>query len=345
MVNWISNDTSQEDVIISSRIRLARNIKNHRFPHAFQEGEADAIDSLFRETAEDLFEKDHYHHVFMRDLDLVGRRVLMENHLISPELIKNKNFSSFILSEDEKINLMINEEDHLRLQVLLPGMELQKAYEIAAELDTKLEEKIEFAFDEHFGYLTACPTNTGTGMRASVMAHLPGLNKSGLIPGLSDSLNKIGLAVRGLHGEGSEALGDLFQISNQKTLGMTEAQVIEKLEPIVYRIVTNERQIRNTSKRFSEIEVEDAVFRALGTLKFARKITDKEALQCLSTLRAGIHLGIYQGLTSSQVLTLMFSTQKYNIIQYKKKHQLNKSEDAVRADYLIDFFNKEEIHG
>lgn len=175
------------------------------------------------------------------------------------------------------------------------------------------------------------------------MVHLPGMHRSGLIPGLADSLSKIGLTVRGLYGEGSQALGDLFQISNQKTLGMSEEQVIEKLESIVERIVKNERKIRRDSLRYHRIEVEDQVFRALGTLKYARKIGDAEALQCLSNLRVGIDLGIYDGLRLDQILFLMYRVQKYNIIKYKREQELTKSEDAVRAGFLNDFFAKEEI--
>jgi protein arginine kinase len=333
----------KEDVIVSSRIRLARNLRHHRFPHAFQDREAAEIDETFLRALSGDEIPGTFRHVALRNVDLVNRRVMMENHLISPELIKNRSFSSFFLREDEKVTLMINEEDHLRLQVLLNGFDLWEAYRIAADLDDKLEDVVDFAFDDELGYLTACPTNTGTGLRASVMVHLPGMHRSGLIPGLADSLSKIGLTVRGLYGEGSQALGDLFQISNQKTLGMSEEQVIEKLESIVERIVKNERKIRRDSLRYHRIEVEDQVFRALGTLKYARKIGDAEALQCLSNLRVGIDLGIYDGLRLDQILFLMYRVQKYNIIKYKREQELTKSEDAVRAGFLNDFFAKEEI--
>ena len=343
MVRWLElkKDTKYDDVVISSRIRLARNLLKFKFTNNIDSIQAKEVaDKIIK--AIEIIDNNEFTVVSMKDIDSIDRRVLMEEHLVSPELIKNKDISYYIISKNNTINLMINEEDHLRLQVILPGFDLYKAHDMSNELDLKLEKYLDFAFDKNFGYLTACPTNTGTGMRASVMLHLPALKISNYIQGLTDSLSKLGLTIRGVYGEGSKALGDMFQISNQKTLGFTEQEVIDKLENISHRIISNERESRVDLLNKRPDFIKDKIYRALGTLKYARVINANEALENLSYLRMGISLDLYKKLSFDKITNLMFSIQKYNILKYKYSLKSFENEDVLRANYIRNFFETEE---
>ncbi len=337
MVEWNYGKAPYKDVVISTRMRLARNVKGHRFPNALDQKEADKVDHLIHEASKTL-EGHDYRHVFVNTLSPLRRQVLMENHIISPELIKNSKTSSFVLREDEQVNLMINEEDHLRLQVLKPGFQLQNAYRTAMEVDEVLERSVDFAYHIDYGYLTACPTNTGTGMRASVMLHLPATFHAGLMTGLVDSLAKLGVTVRGVYGEGSEALGDMYQLSNQKTLGVSEDQTLEKMTSVIHRVISNERRLRRQFLEQNQIMMEDQIYRAYGMLTNARQLEEKEALRALSFLRVGIDLDLIEGLDLEKVSGLMFSVQKNNILMYGRLNQLQDDERVIRAGYVREFF-------
>lgn len=345
MVRWLElkKDTEYDDVVISSRIRLARNLTKFKFPNSLNNEEAKEVSDIFIKTVNNIDNENKFTVISLKEIDSIDRRVLMEEHLISPELIKNKDISYYIINEKNFLNLMINEEDHLRLQVLLPGFELYKAFEIAKDTDNKLEENINFAFDKDFGYLTSCPTNTGTGMRASVMLHLPALKLGNYLQGIIDSLTKLGLTIRGVYGEGSDALGDMFQISNQRTLGFSEIEVIDKLENIAIKIIEKERKTRRDLLSQKTNYLKDKVYRALGILKYARIISDREALKNLSFLRMGIDLGLYRGLNYNQITNLMLSVQKYNILKYKYSLKSFEEENVLRADYIRNFFEQEDL--
>lgn len=331
-----------EDIVISSRIRLARNIKNHRFPHLLKGEESEEIIALFKNAMETVDSNKEFTFQKMSEINSVGRRVLMEEHLVSPELNKNKDISAYFLHKDRKINLLINEEDHLRLQVINDDFSLSENLSKALELDNALEKEIHFAFDEKYGYLTTCPTNVGTGLRASIMVHLPALREADYMEGLQDSLNKLGITVRGFYGEGSNASGDLYQISNQQTLGINEQMLVDKIENITHRIVMNERNVRARTLEKHPIKVKDKVFRSLGILKYSRQIDDEEAFQCLSNLRLGIDLGLYRGLNFKQINEMMRKVQKYTILNYKYDLRSYKEENVIRADWIRDYFSKEE---
>ncbi len=345
MAKWLKLQENHEynDVVISSRIRLARNLEKFKFPSYISNEDAASVFKVFAEAINKIDSNKEFSLVSMKDLDLIDSNVLMEEHIISPELIKNRNISHYIINKNNLINLMINEEDHMRLQILLPELDLYKAYEMADELDRKLEKEIDFAYNSKFGYLTSCPTNTGTGMRASVMLVLPALQFSNYIDGFKDSLGKLGITIRGVYGEGSEALGNMYQISNQKTLGFSEEEVIDKLENIVLKVIDKERETRIRLLSSKTDFIEDKIFRAFGTLKYSRIISDREALSHLSFLRMGISLNLYKGLSFNQITDLMLSIQKNNMIRYGKFLNSNENDNTLRAKFIRDYFEKEEI--
>lgn len=343
MPRWLTGgETKEEDVVISARVRLARNMKDHRFPHRATAEESAEISEKVGKVMES---DEQFSHFVMRDVDRIKRRVLMEQHLISPDLIKNRSVSEYYLRDDERMTVMVNEEDHLRLQSLLPGMQLRASFESVMDMEKKLEEKLDFAWHMEFGYLTACPTNTGTGLRASVMVHLPALKYSHQLKGTFDSLGKVGLVVRGIYGEGSEALGDMFQISNQRTLGFTEMDAIEKLEKITMRLIEQERNVRTAMITHTPTMVLDSVYRSLGILRYARVISAKEALQHLSHVRAGVCMGLFPGAGIRSLDDLMLHVQKYTMLAYKHDTKQKETEDEVRARFIREYFNKEESYG
>ncbi len=343
MNKWRMNVGPNEDVVVSTRVRLARNIKGIKFPNSFSIDDALEVDKKVSQSIDLLF-PEQYQHFVLKDIK-DDANVLMENHLISPEMIKNIDYSAFCLSHDESVNILINEEDHIRLQVLKPGQAEEEAFETAVNIIRKLEEHIDFSYHHEFGYLTSCPTNTGTGLRASVMMHLPALKYSSNMAGLIDSLGKLGITVRGLYGENSVSTGDMFQISNQRTLGMPEEEVIFKLRMLVNRIAENERKYREQFLAGFKDVFEDKVFRSLGLLKYSRIMPEEEALSCLSYLRVGICMGIYKGLNLQQVTDLFFNVQKNNILRYKKETSMKGIEDAVRSSYISNYFKEVELNG
>lgn len=329
MVNWRMVSGREEDVVISSRIRLARNLEHHRFTNAFDPKEAQDIQEQVIDSVNSTY-PDEFQLVRLADVSMSEKQILMENQMISPELVKNSAYSAYQYSDQKKVNIMINEEDHIRLQVLMSGFDLGACYDEAQKVTGRLEEQLVFSFDDEFGYLTACPTNTGTGLRASVMVHIPAIVYSRQFKGLVDSLGKLGITVRGIHGEGSKGLGDLYQISNQRTLGMTEDEVIEKLNGIVARIIQNERHLRQVFVDSGKIYLEDQIYRALGTLKHARVMTLEEALSYLSYIRVGVASHIIANITLKEVTDLFFHVQKYMVMSMKPALP----EDEQRAAYL-----------
>lgn len=344
MPKWLMHgETREEDVVVSSRVRLARNVKDHRFPNRAEEDEAFSVAEQIYGAMQD--KEDHYRRFLVRDVDRIKRRVLMEQHLISPDLIKNRAVSEYYLRDDEQMTLMVNEEDHLRMQCLLPGMQLRESFLQVMEMEKKIEETVPFAWHMEFGYLTACPTNTGTGLRASVMVHLPALKYSQQLKGTFDSLGKVGLVVRGIYGEGSEVLGDMFQISNQRTLGFTETEAIDKLEKITNSIIEQERNTRNALITHTPTMVLDGVFRSLGILRYARVISAKEALQHLSHVRVGVCMELFPEADIRKLDDLMLHVQKYTMLAYKHDTKQKETEDEVRAQYIREYFNKEESYG
>ena len=272
MSKWLDGAGSDSDIVISSRIRLARNIEEVKLPQFMDIAEAKKLTHMVTNAVANgsstLSEEFKLYEI--DKISPIDRSVLVEKHLVSPNLLEKPKISSFLLKKDEKVTIMINEEDHLRIQVLLPGFDLEQGWSICNKIDDLLEENLKYAFDEKFGYLTCCPTNVGTGLRASVMIHLPCLVITGYINKVLQAVNQVGLTVRGLYGEGTGALGNIFQISNQTTLGESEEEIIQKLKSIVLQIIAKERETRNKLLSSKRIEVEDRVYRSLGILQNSR---------------------------------------------------------------------------
>jgi protein arginine kinase len=279
----------------------------------------------------------NYKFIRINALSPLDRRVFVEEHLISPGLIQRPNYGSFLLRDDENVTIMINEEDHLRIQVLYPGLNFEEGWRLGSSIDDFLENTLNFAFHEDFGYLTSCPTNVGTGLRASAMVHIPCLVMTGYINDLIRGLNKIGLTARGIYGEGTEAIGDLYQISNQVTLGEEEEKIIEKLKNVIYQVMSNERDIRNNLLNKRKNEIEDRVFRSLGILKYSRIMSSGEAMRHMSNVRLGMEMGIIGDIDFSKITKLMIEIQPASIQKNAMKELTKEERDFRRATLIREF--------
>lgn len=298
------------DIVLSSRVRLARNLAGHAFPHRASSDTAARVLGTVAENWRVLQGGQRtYAFLPMADVEPLDRLLLAERHLISPQLHGQSEHAGVIVSDDQAVSIMVNEEDHLRIQVLLPGLSLEKGWQLAAGVDDQLSERLDFAFDEQYGYLTACPTNVGTGLRASVMMHLPGLVMTGLAGRVLGSLNKVGVTVRGLFGEGSDARGHLFQVSNQITLGQSEEEILQNLTTVGQQIVQRERSARERLYRDHKERIEDEVCRAYGLLTHARLISSEEAIKLLSKVRLGIDLQVLPHVQPDVFNELLISTR------------------------------------
>ena len=324
-----------DDIVISTRIRLARNMKKYPFPNAMTEAQLKSavseIESAVTGGNSTLAKTFKNYH--MSKLDEVGRGELVEKHLISPNLGRR---ASVMISDDENMSIMLMEEDHIRLQIIKGGFSLDEAWELADKVDDVIEESIEYAFHKDFGYLTACPTNVGTGMRASVMMHLPALTMTNNMDRIIASASNLGIAVRGLYGEGSKAHGALYQISNQITMGMSEEELIDKLKNIVMQIKTHEENTREKLKSEKNIALEDRLWRAYGTLKYARSVTSAEAKTLISDVILGVNLGIIKK-DDANFIELMIETEP-SVLSKKTGSKLSPEErDIKRAESLRGF--------
>ncbi|MTI66514.1 MAG: protein arginine kinase [Firmicutes bacterium] len=333
MIKWLKGDATDKDVVISSRVRLARNLENIKFPNIM---DSEQSMEVIKKVKEAVYDNDMGDFSFysLKDLNEIDKKVLVEKHLISPGLLETPNKSAFLLRNDYKSTIMINEEDHIRMQVLLPGLDLEKGFDLCNKEDDMLENNLKFAFDEKLGYLTSCPTNVGTGLRASVMLHLPALVMTGQVNRVLQAVNQVGLTVRGLYGEGTDALGNLFQISNQTTLGKSEEEIIKKLKNIVLQIISKERMSRKGLLNSKKLEIEDKAFRSLGILKNARILTSKEAMKLLSNVRLAIAMDIIKKLDINTINNLMISIQPASIQKKLNKELTPKDRDIKRADII-----------
>lgn len=288
---WYACSGEQSSMVVSSRIRLARNLVDLPFAGHMKPEDRKALNQRVLAALQGLnLGENKLHTLNLQELSQVQRQSLVERHSISPEFAQNPNGRMLLLSEDESIAIMVNEEDHLRIQVLLSGLQLSKAYALCSKIDDVLDESLSYAFDETLGYLTSCPTNLGTGMRASVMMHLPALEQSGLISQLSNTINKLGLTIRGTYGEGSSVIGSLYQISNQITLGITEQDSIQNLQGVVQQIIESEEKARKAL--LQQPGVEDQLFRSFGILKYARSLSGKEFYSHFSNIRLAAAAGL-----------------------------------------------------
>lgn len=332
---WMRKEGPESDIVLSTRIRLARNLENEPFPVIGDERDLRQISHYFSENYSQKSINDYKNLEFIsiQDLSHIEKRVLVEKHLISPYLAK-AHAAAALISENEQISIMINEEDHIRIQLYFPGLQLQQALKEAFIVDDWLEKKLDYAFDETRGYLTSCPTNAGTGMRASVMVHLPALVFTKQINRMVPAINQLGFVVRGIYGEGSEALGNVFQISNQITLGKSEKDIVEDLQGIVSQLVSQERIARQKLLKQSQKTLENEVFRSYGLLKYSRIMESSEAATRLSNIRLGIDLGIITNLSHSILNELMVLIQP-GFLQYYAQGILTSTErDILRASLI-----------
>lgn len=329
---------SYHGVIISSRIRLARNLSQLPFPGRSESTAAAEVIKKVREALESASEEINsvFNHLAMSHITQVDKIAMMEKHIISPAFAKVNWPAYLILSKDEALSIMVNEEDHIRIQSMASGMNLEHALEEANRIDDLFEEKLLYAFDEKLGYLTACPTNLGTGLRASYMIHVPALETTGQLQFILDAIGKFGLTVRGIYGEGTDALGSVFQISNQVTLGQTEQEIIDNLTSVTKQIVEQELIVRNKLLGDKRTRFEDAVYRSYGILSHARMITSKEAMTLLSDMKLGIELGIIKTQDNEKIniYNLMAKIQPANLQIMHNRNLSVDERDIARAEYI-----------
>ncbi len=333
---WLRGEGPHHQVVISSRVRLARNLRNHAFPGWAKKAERIAILDLIRPRVEQLAEMQDSFSENLQDLSALERQVLIERHLISREHAAKGVGSAVVMNRRQTLSVMINEEDHLRMQSIRSGLQLKQAFKLVDKIDSALEEKLQFAYEPRLGYLTACPTNVGTGMRASAMLHLPGLVLSELINQVIQAVSKIGLAVRGLYGEGTEAMGNLFQISNQTTLGEKEEDIINRLSKVIETIIEKEHDARQILLQKKPNTLCDQIGRAYGVLTYAHAMASKEALNLLSIIKLGIDLGAFPQDHRLSIDGLFIDTQPAHL-QKCSQQKLNAEErDYLRAQIIRD---------
>ncbi|NBO92909.1 MAG: protein arginine kinase [Planctomycetia bacterium] len=331
---WLRGSGPESDIVISSRIRLARNLAAFPFTNrasAFQKAE---IEELLRDRIAKLDLSPNLGYVKMAGLSLLDRQLLVERQLISRELATAEGPRGVALGAQETLSVMVNEEDHLRLQVMRSGLTLDTAWSEINHIDDLLEARVSYAFSDEFGYLTACPTNVGTGMRASVMLHLPALEHSKHIDNVFRALQKLSLAVRGLYGEGSRASGHFYQISNQVTLGKSESQILSEIQDVVPQIIKYEREARQTWLSENRQGLQDKISRAYGTLFSATMMTSEETMELLSYVRLGVNLSLVEDLSIPTINELFIHTQPAHLQKLVGEPLDGEARNAARARYL-----------
>ncbi|WP_414047339.1 protein arginine kinase [Macrococcus equi] len=321
--DWMQS-ADEPAVILSSRIRLARNLENYAHPMMFKD---DTAEQVIEEVSSVL--GNEYELIKMSDTPMKERQMLVVKHLMSKELAQ-KDYGAVFINEDESESIMVNEEDHIRVQVLGNDLSLHHLYERARIIDKKIDEKLMISYDEHYGYLTTCPTNIGTGLRASVMLHLPGLSIMKRMTRIAQTINRFGFTIRGMYGEGTQALGHIYQVSNQLTLGKTEESIIEDLTQVVEQIIEEEINMRKRMNNYDHVETIDRIYRSLGILKYSHKISVEEASLRLSEVKLGIDMGIIKD-TPFRFNELMVAIQAPFI---DKLYTENRQIDEKRAQMI-----------
>lgn len=332
-MTWYIDKGPDHDVILSSRIRLARNLMNYPFPHKLN---AAASAQAAREISKNLIAygksmQNEFLEVNMNEMNEQEKQSLVEKHLISDDLTKGGITREALILRDESISIMINEEDHIRIQVMEAGMNLEKAYEKAREIAIYLEQTMQIGYHEKYGFTTTCPTNTGTGLRASVMMHLPVLVMTGKIGAIVENIRKMGYSVRGYYGENSNSFGNVFQISNQITLGLNEEELISDIKKLIQQIMEQERSLRKHLYEKNSVFIEDKVFRSLGILQNARILTSDEAVKLISDIRFGVALGIIEGIKEENLNRIMAAIGPASVQKAAGKVMEPAERDKTRA--------------
>lgn len=332
-IEWIKGRGSSSNIAVSSRIRLARNLSKYPFTHRCSKEKLLAIAEEVKHVISESDILKNSDVVEMDVLDPLSRWILVERHLISPPFANGGLGRVVIIDPKGVVSIMVNEEDHLRIQVILAGLELNEVWRIAKKVE-KVFEELGYAFDPDFGYLTACPTNVGTGMRASVMVHIPALEMSKQVVKLVNESNRIGLTVRGSYGEGSDVLGSLYQISNQITLGLSEEELVDKVSSAVSQVVAEEERARTVMKRKLGISLDDRVWRAFGILRYSRSIASREALELISLIKMGSDMGITPEISVEEWNNLVLGVQPNHVQMYAGKELSPDERDVFRAAFL-----------
>lgn len=329
-MNWYLQNGKDSDIVISSRVRLARNLKNYPFKEKSKPEDLENILNTMKEITPSIGYDLKY--IELKDLDDITKLSLIEKHIISPDFAVNP-YGAIIINEEENICIMVNEEDHLRIQVFASGQELENITNLAIELDEKLDTLVEYAINKKYGYLTACPTNVGTGMRLSVMVHLPALTLTGNISKVLNVVNNFGMNIRGIYGEGTQSQGNIYQISNNQSLGLTEKEIVKNLKTITEKVIDQERLARKFLAK-NQIDLEDRVYRSYGILTNALKISSEECRKLLSDVKLGTDLGIIKELNDTKVNSLNLYTKPGNLQKYLGKKLEAFERDIERAKVI-----------
>ena len=341
MENWIDTKNNFNSIVLSSRVRIARNLDGVPFPHKLNKDEGmKVIDTINKAFYSFDYHKEKFNTIELWNLSKIEKERFLERHLISNNLMNFQDKSAFIISDDETVSIMINEEDHIRLQCITSGLNIKEAYEKANELDNMLESKLEYAFDDKLGYITACPTNLGTGLRASVMIHLPALTLNNEINGALKALTQVGMTIRGLYGEGSKGDGNIYQISNQITLGVTEEEIVRNLEGVVSQLVNQELRARAMVEKQYRYELEDKIYRSLGILKNSRILPSKEALDLLSNVRLGLEMDIIDNIDEGFINNMLIDIGSASLQSIVNKELNPKERDIERAKLVRERLNR-----
>jgi protein arginine kinase len=332
--SWLDASGPESDVVLSTRVRLARNLAGEKFPCCSSDAEADGV----REQVLSAMSKSNYLTgalvLRMEDVDHTTRRVLVERHLISSAFAEDGPGRAAVAGEGELVSAMVNEEDHLRLQCIRSGLTPVDAWRLVERIDSELERNLHYAFSSDWGYLTACPTNVGTGIRVSVLTHLAGLSRTGRISSVLKSISKLGLSVRGLYGEGSAAQGGFFQVSNQTTLGQSEEDIANTVERVAGKLVSLEREARQELRGADEQRLEDEVWRARGAMENARMISSSEVMDLASSLRLGVALDLIDAPDLAAINRLLVVTQPGHLSRGRGEETTARDRDIARADLV-----------
>jgi protein arginine kinase len=339
---WLDGCGLKAESVVSSRVRLARNITGFSFAHRAKPEQLEEVLARLREALPGTASLEPDDLVLMTDLDDLDRQFLVERHLISREHAQTSPARAVAVSRDEMISVMINEEDHLRMQSIQSGFDVDDAWKRVDGLDDEVDARVEYAFSYEWGYLTACPTNTGTGLRASVLVHLPALVTTGQKDKVLNGIGQMGLAVRGFYGEGSEVMGNLFQISNRTALGSTEIDIVQGLQKVVGQVLDFESRAREILLRDARSRIEDKVWRAYGILKYCRKVNLQEVMSLTSAVRLGLCLGMTDNISVAGLNRMVFLSQSAHLQKRAGRRMAAEEREIARADMVRRILAEEE---
>ncbi|MFW6133941.1 MAG: protein arginine kinase [Elusimicrobiota bacterium] len=332
-IGWLKNTAKEECSVISTRIRLARNLKDYPFPNAASEEQLDRILKKVFKACDNITYLKNATKIKLDECSDVDRRLLLERKLISHEHAISSQYGGVIIDDSERISIMVNEEDHLRIQYIMGGLNLFDMWEVISKIDDEISDNMDYAYSDRYGFLTACPTNTGTGMRASCQMHLPGLGMTNKIRTTMENINKMGMVVRGIYGEGTKIMGNILQISNQVTLGISEQRVIDSLRRLVVQVSDGENKICKNLLQNNQGNLKDNIFRARGVLANAYKISFEEALNLISNVRMGVCLGILD-IDINRINDIIIKMQPAHIQELENRKMDPSQRDVARAKLL-----------